>query len=332
MNPTTNETQSEDSEIDPFEFFNQLGGLSLRTDSINVQLLVMTKDFELFRATTTATIEQDLINSFLKPVADHVTTLPDHGGRIEDYDPQQAPDYPVLWTLGVDEVDNFQNLKDALSNPVDGMPVYVDESGNLDDVAALALRVQGPDDREVTVFQQLRSQGILKTSRKVGIYFKGSTFGKVDYPSTFQIGKDNHAFYLGNKIYILSSSHFEHIFDYREQKQAIAEIKLTTIETTYAALIDMEEGVNLASLLSGDRHALNKLQKLEGNISLTPTKLAQLKLEFNLDIDLDGDSGKLKIYNKKDAKALIGILNDDHLASGLTDTKYNVHSKKKVQQ
>lgn len=123
---------------------------------------------------------------------------------------------------------------------------------------------------------------------------------------------------------------FEYVFDYKAKKIEIAEVKLSGIETTYSGTIELAEGVSLAALISGDKHAINKLQRLEGNVTLSPEVLTQLKTEYNLDIEINDESGKMIISTKKHVKNLINILNDDHLMSSLTDGKYNVHSKKKV--
>lgn len=320
MNPDT----------DIFQLINNLGGLDLRMNEINVQLLVMTKDHTLYRTNTDASIEEGLIDCFVKPVCNYLTTEPDNGLILQEYDPQQNPDHPVLWTLPVDDVPAFETAKEQLSQSPDSIDIYHDETGNLEGVIALALRVQ-IEDQEMIVFQKLLPQGILKNSRKFGIFFDGSSFGKLEYPTTFQVSHDNHVVYFNETIHILHNGNFEYLFDYKTQMVAIAEIKLTNIETRHAEFIELEDGKSLSVLLAGDAHALRKLQKLEENsITLTPTKLNELKDSHNLDIELNVDTGKMKVLSKKDAKTLINILNDDYLSSSLTAEKYAVQSKKKV--
>ncbi|HYG83408.1 MAG TPA: Kiwa anti-phage protein KwaB-like domain-containing protein [Verrucomicrobiae bacterium] len=321
MNPTN----------DIFQYVNSLGGQDLRTDEITVQLLVMTKDKTLYRTNIDQNIEDGLIDSFARPICNYITLGPDEGLVKQEYDPQQTPEHPVLWTLKDSEVPAFESVKDQLSGSLDSLELFQNEEGNLDGVTALALRIQF-NEQEMVVFQRLFPAHILKESRKFGLFFTGSNFGKLEHPTNFQVSRDNHVVYFGDTIHILHPGHFEALFDYETQKVAIASIKLGGIESRHAANIELEDGTTLESLLAGDKVALNKLQKLEdNNITLSQIKLQELKDSHDLDIELNTETGKMIIKNKRDAKSLISILNDDYLSSNLTSSNYAAQSKKKVQ-
>jgi hypothetical protein len=244
------------------------------------------------------------------------------------YDPQLSPEHPVIWSLGLDEVpvanEVFAQVQDATS-----LDDFEDESGDLEGVVGMGLRVE-TEEGICVIFQKLNPTAVLKKSKRLSMYFTGETFGKVDYDATFQITKDNCTFIYNDKVYILNASLFEYLFDYKAKKLEIADVQLNNIQTTFSANIEIAEGVNLSELLGGDKFAINKLQKLDGRVTLSPEKLQYLKDEFNLEIDINAESGKMVVATKKHLKHLINILNDDHLTSGITEGKYNVQSKKQV--
>lgn len=314
---------------DIFNFVNLIGGENLQTKDMAVQLVVMNKDFDLFRATTKNDMTNGLIESFLGPISKLLVNGPDRGLQVLDYDPVTKPEHEVIWTLPAEEVPAFQVVQQQLEQPFDELPVYEDESGDLDGVTTLALQIQTPHG-DIVIFQRIMPNYILKKSRKLSVIFDGASFGKLDEPAAFQISKNNHAFYFNGKIYVLDQPAFEYIFDYQDKKADIAEEKLTQIETSCLGSILLEEGKTLSALLAGDKTAINKLQKLDENSTLNTATLPKIKLEWDRDIKIDPSTGKMIIETKGDVKELINILNDDYLLSNVTAGRYAVHSKRKI--
>ena len=314
---------------DIFEYIRRLGGDTIKSSALDVQMLVLNSSLEVFKANTSRDMKDDLLSNFLTPIANLITRGPDRGLAVVDYDPVNAPEHEVIWRLPSNDVPAFESVYDQLSRPVDEIPSYVDENGDMEGVTAIGLRIQS-EHGEILVFQRIIPNYILKNSRKYGVIFNGANFSKLESPAAFQISRDNHVFYFADNLYVLNQNHFEYIFDYQEKKAAVASDKLTDVEKTYANNLIIKEGKTLMELIAGDKRAINKLQVLDYSIDLNEAVLTKIKLEWDVDIKIDASTGKMIIEEKKDVKELINILNDDYLLSDLTKGKYAASSKRKV--
>jgi len=314
---------------DIFEYINRLGGETLNTSELDVQMVILNSELEVYKANVTKGMKSDLISSFLTPIANIITLGPDRGLAIMDYDSVNQPEHEVIWKLPSSEVPAFQAAYESLTAPADEIPTYEDAKGDMDGVTAIGLSVQSPHGN-ILIFQRIIPNYVLKNSRKLSMVFTGANFSKLESPAAFQISRDNHVFYFEGNLYVLNQNHFEYIFDYQEKKASIATEKLTAIEEAYADNIVIDGGKSLIELLNGDKRAINKLQMLDYSMELNQAILTKIKLEYDVDIKLDTKSGKMIIENKKDVKELINILNDDYLLSDLTKGKYTVQSKKKI--
>lgn len=314
---------------DIFEYIRRLGGDDYKASTLDVQMIILNNNLDVFKANTSSDMKDDLLSNFLKPIARLITLGPDRGLSIMDYDPVNTPDNEVIWKLPSADVPTFESVREQLSLPVDEIPPYEDQQGDMEGITAIGLRIQSQHG-DILVFQRIIPNYILKNSRKYGVLFNGKNFSKLESPAAFQISRDNHAFYFAENIYVLNQNHFEYIFDYQEKKAAIANEKLVDIERKYADSLLIAEGKTLTDLLAGDKRAINKLQLLDYSIELNEAVLTKIKLGWDVDLKIDTKVGKMIIEEKKDVKHLINILNDDYLLSDLTKGRYATTSKKKV--
>jgi len=231
--------------------------------------------------------------------------------------------------LPANDVTSFLEVQNFIQLPPDEMPPYDGDMGEMDNVAALAVRVQTPFG-ECIVFQKLASNYIFKQSKKMIAIFTGVAFKELEQPAAFQIAKEAHVVYFNETLYVLNSKSFEYLFDYKTEKEKIARSKIIEILAKYSGNILLGEGVSLEQLLIGDRQSLNKLQRMEPTIVLNRENLLARKLQFDLSFNVDITSGKMVIENKKDAKIFISILNEEYLIDDITGDKYIVKTKKKV--
>lgn len=315
---------------DIHNFVKKLGIEKINKQKLEIQLLLLTKDFEIFRTNIDKNMKSDLIDTFLKPIWRMITEDFDKGLEIRAYDPQNIPDHEVIWTLDADEVPAFEGVKERLDKPFDELEVYKEEEGVMDGVTGIALRVQSEDGTEIVIFQRITPNYVLKSKRKYTLTFDGVNFGELESPSAFQVSRDNHVFYFGDTLYVLKQKPFEALFDYQSKKESIASAKLNEIAIKYANNLILPEGKTLESILAGDKIAINKLQTLESTTVLSRSLLTRLHLSFSSPVKIDAETGKMKIEDRADVKELIHILNDGYLGSEATNQRYTVNSKKKV--
>jgi hypothetical protein len=89
------------------------------------------------------------------------------------------------------------------------------------------------------------------------------------------------------------------------------------------------EGMDMQSLVKGNKATINKLQKLEVG-EIKQDSLVDHAEEIGVDLMVD-DDGAIIIEGTKDLATFVNLLNDDYYESQLTGIKYEIRGKKPLQ-
>ena len=115
---------------------------------------------------------------------------------------------------------------------------------------------------------------------------------------------------------------------YNYKKQSIADKKVEQILSRYN--LNFPEGQDLNTMVAGKPKLINKLQNLELGTK-TQEELVDYGEEMGLDL-MTTDDGAIIIMDSKDIDTFVGLLNDDFMTSDLTGLKYEIKSKKLLEQ
>jgi hypothetical protein len=92
------------------------------------------------------------------------------------------------------------------------------------------------------------------------------------------------------------------------------------------------EGADLEAYL--DKHSISRLRRIDMSLledgTMSYKKLKEFCEEFGISIRRDDSAKKFMPQDKREFKIFVKLLSDDYLESGLTQRKYDAHSKERL--
>lgn len=131
-------------------------------------------------------------------------------------------------------------------------------------------------------------------------------------------------------LFIFKPGNFEKIFDYFETYEEKALNVFESLEQSDLVIHDLE---NLQKTIIGDNNSLRKMSVIEKRgvyDTLTLEEAGRIIEDYNLNLEIvnDPEEGEgISVPDLRHRHDLLRLLNDDHLASDLTNELYQVYGK-----
>lgn len=286
----------------------------LSSNSLTVELFFLIKEEDevvVKRGRLAKEIQLSIVKDVIKPFLDKEIRLAE---AVMDYDPALSPDKRTLFTIAASEIEQY-----SLNANLD-IPEFNCRKG-YDKVWGYMLKVSNGENEIVAVRKRFGSH-TLKSG--ISLWLSNGQFTKFDN-DIFTIDEHIDAFLLNGEFIVFQRTNFERcfLFESKLRDQAIRNVK--ELVSTYKILEISDE--NIEQFL--DKPTISKLRKIDMSLIEDGTMSFDNLTIFctGWKITIKHSEDKFTPKNKGEFKVFVKLLSDDFLESGLTERKYDSHSK-----
>jgi hypothetical protein len=154
--------------------------------------------------------------------------------------------------------------------------------------------------------------------------FRDGKFGAFQADVGMKVPADNQVLIINKDIFVFNQAKFEKLFNYDYKKQALADAKVEEIEKMFK--LSFPDGLDLQTLVRDRKKIVNKLQKMEIG-AVTQEQAIEYADEMQLELMTD-DAGAIIIMDGNDLDTFVNLINEDYITSEITGKRYEIKSKK----
>lgn len=312
----------DDGEYHPVDIFAWANNLYQYKNQLKAELFLINKNGVVYRTKLDSEIGKQLQPLFIDEILNYVLTGSGEGLVVRDFEDGEAQ-ANVLQRTHWENVERLCEVMHWLRAQEDEIILFNDEEHDLKRMKGALLRCTHPAFKEpFYVIKALPSAQMLKGD---GVWMvKGNTFGVFAEAAALRIPLDNQMLLVDDDLFVFNQAKLDRLFGYNAKKNSVAAKKVAQIEEQFK--LSFAEGMDLQSLVKGNKTAINKLQKVEIG-DLSQEALIDHSDELGLGLMQD-ESGAIIIENSKDLNKFVNLLNDDYMESQLTGIKYEVRGKR----
>jgi hypothetical protein len=276
--------------------------------------------YKTLKTTITSEIGADLIDAGHRQIESKLNSQPEY----MEYGIVLSSDRVCVETINKDDVPYLSQLIIQVSNP--NLEVFSDDKTNK--IFGYIIKIENAN-KTLFLFRKHTPRKLLEKGKIAMILREGGVFEKLSQVMTIDEVYDA-AIVLGEgiepQVFIFNVSKFESIFSFVEFYEKEIEDKKEEIAGK-DVLDDVDTFINSCK---GDAKKIKKLARIfksEEFALMNKAKIKAIVDEYDLNLAFDG-SGKI-VVNKDNIWTILSILDDDHVHSKATDTKYVARSKVK---
>jgi hypothetical protein len=309
---------------DDIDIFAWANNMFQHVDQLKIDLFLLNKNNVLYRTKTSPDIQKQLLPLFINPMLEFLMMGAGAGMVVRAFEDAEAEDNVLQYT----KWENILRLTEVmhwLHTQEHEMEFFKEEEHDLKRIKGVVARCSHPSMKEP--FYVMKVLPGAQTFKGEGAWMaQGERFVPFEAPA-FRIPADNQMLVLGKDVFVFNQAKLDRLFGYNAKKNSIAEQKVREIEEAFK--LRFAEGMDMQSLVKGNKATINKLQKLEVG-EIKQDSLVDHAEEIGVDLMVD-DDGAIIIEGTKDLATFVNLLNDDYYESQLTGIKYEIRGKKPLQ-
>jgi hypothetical protein len=275
--------------------------------------------YNTLKTTITPEIGRDLIDAGLQQV---VSILSDEPEYLE-YGIVPFSDRTCVETINKDGVPYLPQIITQVSNP--NLEAFRDDKINK--IFGYIIKMENGN-KSLFLFRKYTPKKLLEKG-KIAMLFRGGGFEKLSQVMTIDEVYDA-AILLGEgiepQVFIFNAPKFESIFSFVESYEREIEDKKEEVSGK-DFLNDVEAFINFCKADAKKIKKLARILKSEEFSMMNEEKIRAVVNEFGLNIEFDAEE-KIMV-NKDNIWTVLRILDEDHVLSFATNTKYETRSKVK---
>jgi hypothetical protein len=311
-------TATDSDDIDIFAWANNM---FQHVDQLKIDLFLLNKNNVLYRTKTSPDIEKQLLPLFINPMLEFLMMGAGSGMVVRAFEDAEAEDNVLQYT----KWENILRLTEVmhwLHTQEHEMEFFKEDEHDLKRIKGVVARCSHPSMKEP--FYVMKALPSAQTFKGEGAWMaQGERFVPFEAPA-FRIPADNQMLVINKDVFVFNQAKLDRLFGYNAKKNSIAEQKVKEIEEAFK--LRFAEGMDMQSLVKGNKATINKLQKLEVG-EIQQDSLVDHAEEIGVDLMVD-DDGAIIIEGTKDLATFVNLLNDDYYESQLTGIKYEIRGKK----
>lgn len=311
-------TATDSDDIDIFAWANNM---FQHVDQLKIDLFLLNKNNVLYRTKTSPDIEKQLLPLFINPMLEFLMMGAGSGMVVRAFEDAEAEDNVLQYT----KWENILRLTEVmhwLHTQEHEMEFFKEDEHDLKRIKGVVARCSHPSMKEP--FYVMKVLPSAQTFKGEGAWMaQGERFVPFEAPA-FRIPADNQMLVINKDVFVFNQAKLDRLFGYNAKKNSIAEQKVKEIEEAFK--LRFAEGMDMQSLVKGNKATINKLQKLEVG-EIQQDSLVDHAEEIGVDLMVD-DDGAIIIEGTKDLATFVNLLNDDYYESQLTGIKYEIRGKK----
>jgi len=312
----------DDGEYHPVDIFAWANNLYQYKNQLKIELFLINKNSVVYRTQLDSELEKQLQPLFIDEILNYVLTGASEGMVVRDFEDGESQEN-VLQRTHWENVEKLCEVMHWIRTQESEMEVFIEEEHDLKRIKGAVARCKHPAVKEpFYVIKALPTAQMLKGD---GVWMvKGKKFVPFVDAAALRVPADNQMLLVHDDLFVFSQPKLDRLFGYNAKKNSVAAKKVTEIEEQFK--LSFAEGMDLQSLVKGNKTAINKLQKVEiGEIK--QDELMDHADELGIQLMQD-EAGAIIIENTKDLNKFVNLLNDDYMESQLTGIRYEIRGKK----
>ena len=315
-----------------FDIFAWANHMSRIKNDLDVDLFLVNKRYTVYHLAVANELKPQIAPVFVLEVLNEIEKGAGLGLEIREFEKSESEPGVLLYSTRkqVSNADHVLNVIEHERSTIENFNEYDHEFKTIKMIIA---KFTHKDIEPFYICKQVAGSSSLneRTAWEIGEDGKLQQFNAA---SAFKVPTDNQVLIAGGQpneygeqnqqIFAFAPKKFEAMFGYNYKKQSIADKKVEQILSRYN--LNFPEGQDLNTMVAGKPKLINKLQNLELGTK-TQEELVDYGEEMGLDL-MTTDDGAIIIMDSKDIDTFVGLLNDDFMTSDLTGLKYEIKSKK----
>lgn len=330
-NGTTDEPELHQAEP-KFDIFVWANHMSRIKNDLDVDLFLVNKRYTVYHLAVANELKPQIAPVFVLEVLNEIEKGAGLGLEIREFEKSESEPGVLLYSTRK-QVSNADHVLNVIENERSSIENFNEYDHEFKTIKMIVAKFTHKDIEPFYICKQVAGSSSLneRTAWEIGEDGKLQQFNAA---SAFKVPTDNQVLIAGGQknefgennqqIFAFAPKKFEAMFGYNYKKQSIADKKVEQILSRYQ--LNFPEGQDLNTMVAGKPKLINKLQNLELGTK-TQEELVSYGEEMGLDL-MTTDDGAIIIMDSKDIDTFVGLLNDDFMTSDLTGLKYEIKSKK----
>ncbi len=247
---------------------------------------------------------------------------------LKEYDPQAKPDRHEVESLDLAEHEFIKTQLDGLSD-VATLDVFQQASDFVSNLRFYAIVLKPATGDPIYFFRAYTPKKELGRSPLFAIVLKQGTYSRVE-DSLFLFDQHIDCMVQGTAVFIFNKDKFQKIFQFYEMLLASAKQTLQIIQQR----VPIDDFAAFEVACEGHLQKLSKLKNIASKPYLQTITMNDIKKvidKYDLQIETVGQGEDEKIkFNASDKWAILRLLDDDYLESVMTNSHYEVNSKRAI--
>ena len=319
-----------------FDIFAWANNLSRIKNDLDVDLFLVNKHYTVYHLNVASELKPQIGPVFILEVLNEIEKGAGLGLEIREFEKSEAEPGVLLYSTRK-QVSNADHVLNVIEHERSSIENFNEYDHEFKTIKMIVARFTHKDIEPFYICKQVAGSSSLneRIAWEIGEDGKLQQFNAA---SAFKVPTDNQVLIAGGQkneygednqqIFAFAPKKFEAMFGYNYKKQSIADKKVEQILSRYN--LNFPEGQDLNTMVAGKPKLINKLQSLELGTK-TQEELVDYGEEMGLDL-MTTDDGAIIIMDSKDIDTFVGLLNDDFMTSDFTGLKYEIKSKKLLEQ
>lgn len=319
-----------------FDIFAWANNLSRIKNDLDVDLFLVNKHYTVYHLNVASELKPQIGPVFILEALNEIEKGAGLGLEIREFEKSEAEPGVLLYSTRK-QVSNADHVLNVIEHERSSIENFNEYDHEFKTIKMIVARFTHKDIEPFYICKQVAGSSSLneRIAWEIGEDGKLQQFNAA---SAFKVPTDNQVLIAGGQkneygednqqIFAFAPKKFEAMFGYNYKKQSIADKKVEQILSRYN--LNFPEGQDLNTMVAGKPKLINKLQNLELGTK-TQEELVDYGEEMGLDL-MTTDDGAIIIMDSKDIDTFVGLLNDDFMTSDLTGLKYEIKSKKLLEE
>lgn len=305
--------------VDIFQWANQTDAVK---NELRVEFFLFNKNYTPYTTTIADDLDSQIKSLFLYDIVNDINLGAGTGLSVRDYELTEKEENTLLRT-DLPKVGRAETLIHLIEHERHDIVEFSEQEHEFKRIKGIVARFSRKDGTGVFyVIKQVSGGSTLQGA--TSWQFQEGTFKPFVPEFGWKVPSDNQVLIVNKDIFIFNQSKFERLFNYEFKKQLLADQKVAEIERQYK--LSFPEGMDLQMLVMEKKKIVNKLQKLEVG-TVTQEQAVEYADTMQLELMTD-DEGKIIIMDSNDLDMFVNLINEDYITSEITGRRYEIKSKK----
>ena len=309
-----------------FDIFQWANWADANKKDLLIDLFIFNKNFTPYvLPLKTSTIEDQMRSLFLYDMINFVETGAAVGLSIRDYATNDQIDNVLMYSE-LESIQRAHTLVYFLGD--DRISQFDDQEHELKRMHGIVARFSDPKDPDKTFYVAKQLQRSQMLSGSLTWQTSGSKFGELQADAAFKIPADNQVLIAGGKVFAFNPKKFVNLFKQDPSSDAATKQVIDLLTKKFA--LNLPEGLSFAELADRNKSLTAMLMKLDVEHLPCKERIIDYAEEMDLALMSDNNDGIIIIMDNRDAMMFVNILADNYVDSNLTDSRYLVTGKKRI--